>query len=194
MTLDDLKSLIALTLREPRQAAHWLMAQGWPMQLRWMALLLAVSLSGVLAAISMYLFPPPADTPSMLPREPFMLAVMQFAAITLAGWLMASVGQMFGGRGQFPDALLLVTWIEVILLLVQTVQIVVGLILPGASVLIGILSIMLFLWLTVHFIKALHGFESTPKILIVMFATVFAVGFVLSFVAVSLGFMPQVAP
>ena len=49
MTFDDFKALARRTLRDPEGAARWLIDQRWPMQVRWMALVLAVSLSGLLA-------------------------------------------------------------------------------------------------------------------------------------------------
>ena len=49
MNFDDFKALVGLSVRDPQAAAHRLMDQGWPMQDRWMALLAAVSVSGVMA-------------------------------------------------------------------------------------------------------------------------------------------------
>ncbi|MDM7458518.1 MAG: Yip1 family protein [Paracoccus sp. (in: a-proteobacteria)] len=193
MTSDDLKVMVRLTFRNPEQAAHVLMAQGYPMSVRWMALVLAVSVSGVLAWISMQLYAPPAEDgmPVAIGQQPVLLAGMQLGAITIGAWLMTGVGRMFGGHGRFEDALLLVVWIEAILLIVQAAQIVLGLILPGMGGILGILSIALFLWLTVQFVKALHGFSSGPRILLVIFATMLALGFVLSFFAASLGLLPE---
>lgn len=193
MTVDDLKALARQTLRNPEAAAHWLIAQGWPMQVRWMALVLAVSLSGVLAFVSTLLFPVPEGEAAMLPiaGQPLVLAGMQLSAIVLGAGLMAGVGRLFGGHGRFEDALLLAVWIEAMLLVVQVVQIVVSLILPPLAGMLGIIAIALFLWLTVQFTKALHGFTSGPKVLFVMFATLMVMGFVLSFVMAALGLMPE---
>lgn len=194
MTSEMFKGMVRLTFRNPEEAAHLLLSQGWPMSARWMALLLAVSVSGVLAFVSAQLFPVPqdAETPvAALSQQPLVLASFQFAAIVIGAWLMAGVGRMFGGHGRFEDALLLAVWIEVILLIVQVVQIVLSLILPGAGAIMGIIAIALFLWLTVQFVKALHGFSSGPKILLVMFGTLLAMGFIMSFFAASLGLLPE---
>jgi hypothetical protein len=195
MTFDDFKALTRQTLRNPEAAARWLMAQGWPMQVRWMALVAAVAVSGLLAYASSMAFPMPEgeDAPAMmgLGRQPLALAGMQLAAIILGASLMSGVGRMFGGHGTFADALLLTVWIEVMLLMVQLAQIVLSLALPALAGLLGILAVALFLWLTVQFTKALHGFTSGPKVLLVMFATLLAMGFVLSFFAASLGLLPE---
>ncbi|MFC0199358.1 Yip1 family protein [Paracoccus rhizosphaerae] len=194
MTSDDFKTLARRTLSEPEQAARWLIAQDWPMQARWMALVLAVSVSGVLAYVSTLAFPvPEGEVPAMLgmSRQPLVLAGMQMVAIVLGAGLMAGVGRMFGGHGRFEDALLLTVWIEIMLLIVQAAQIVLSLALPALAGILGILAVALFLWLTVQFTKALHGFTSGPKVLLVMFATLLAMGFVLSFILAALGLMPE---
>ncbi|KTF07440.1 Cytochrome c-type protein, partial [marine sediment metagenome] len=100
-------------------------------------------------------------------------------------------GRMFGGHGRFEDALLLTVWIEVMLLVVQLAQIVLSLALPGLAGILGIIAVALFLWLTVQFTKALHGFTSGPKVLLVMFGTLLVMGFVLSFFMAALGLMPE---
>ncbi|MFN3525062.1 MAG: Yip1 family protein [Paracoccus sp. (in: a-proteobacteria)] len=194
MTSDDIKGLIRLTFRAPEQAAHLLMAQDWPMSVRWMGLLLAVSVSGLLAWVSVQLYPVSTDDTVAvfaISQQPLVLAGFQVVAIVVGAALMSGVGRMFGGQGRFEDALLLAVWIETILLLVQVAQIVLSLVLPAFGGLLGILSIALFLWLTVQFTKALHGFTSGPKILLVIFATLLALGFVLSFFAAAFGLLPE---
>jgi hypothetical protein len=194
MTSDDIKGLIRLTFRAPVQAGHLLMAQDWPMSVRWMGLLLAVSVSGLLAWVSVQLYPATeGETVAVfaISQQPLLLAGFQVVAIVVGAALMSGVGRMFGGQGRFEDALLLAVWIETILLLVQVAQIVLSLVLPAFGGLLGILSIALFLWLTVQFTKALHGFTSGPKILLVLFATLLALGFVLSFLAAAFGLLPE---
>lgn len=194
MTFDDFKALIGLSFRDPQGAARALMEQGWPVQARWMALMAAVSISAMLAWLAGALFGTPAAEGGqavMLGQQPMVLAVMQMGAIVVAAGLMAGVGRMFGGHGRFEDALLLTVWIEVLLLLVQVVQLVLSLVLPSVAGLLGIAAMVLFLWLTVHFTKALHGFQSTPKVALGLIGTAIAAGFVLSILAAALGIMPE---
>ncbi|TGN67134.1 YIP1 family protein [Paracoccus liaowanqingii] len=194
MTFDDFKALVGETLRDPQAAAALLIGQGWPMQLRWMALALAVSLSGLLAYVSTLIFSVPegeAATVFTISEQPLILAGLQLVAIVLGAGLMTGIGRMFGGTGRFEDALLLTVWIEVMLLIVQVIQIVLSLVLPAAAGILGILAIAMFLWLTVQFTKALHGFTSGPKVLLVMFGTLLVMGFVLSFLMAAMGLMPE---
>ncbi len=195
MSFDDFKALAGLTFRNPQAAARWLMGQGWPMSARWMALLLTVVVAALLAFVASALAPTAVEGDARvvdLTRFPMIIAGIQLVAMVVAAGLMASVGRMFGGRGRFEDALLLVVWIEVLLLVVQAVQVVLGLAMPAVAGLLGLAAIVLFLWLTVQFVKALHGFTNSFKVVLVMVATMITVGFVLSFILAGFGLMPQV--
>ncbi|TBN43857.1 YIP1 family protein [Paracoccus subflavus] len=194
MTFDAFKGLIGLSFRDPAQAARTLIGQNWPIQARWMALLASVSVSAILTWIAASLFSTPPATGTdgvMLVQQPIALAVTQMGAIVLAAGLMSGAGRLFGGTGTFMDALLLTVWIEILLLLVQILQLGVALILPGMAGLLGIAAIVLFLWLTVQFTKALHGFQNGLKVALGLIATVFVAGFVLSLFAASLGILPE---
>lgn len=196
MSFDDLKALLGLTFRDPEAAARLLLAQGWPVSARWMGLLVAVSVSAILSWASAQIFPLSAEDPAAiltLSHTPLAMAGLQLGAIVLAAALMAGVGRMFGGRGSFEDALLLTVWIEIVLLVVQVVQVVLSLVLPPVAGMVGILAIVLFLWLTVQFTKALHGFSSALKVFLCLIATAFVAGFVLSFLAAAFGLFPEMS-
>ena len=194
MSFDDFKALVGLSFRDPQAAAHLLMARDWPVSARWMALFAAVSVSALLASFAAVLFSTPGPDGTQivtLSRQPMMLAAMQLAAIVLAAGLMSGVGRMFGGGGRFEDALLLTVWIEVLLLLVQVAQLALSLILPGVAGLLGLAAVVLFLWLTVQFTKALHGFRNSVKVALGLLGTAFVAGFVLSLIAAALGILPE---
>lgn len=194
MNFDDFKALLRLTFRDPETAARTLIAAGWPVSARWMALVAAVSISALLATASARMFPLPEGEVAVLPLtvQPMAMAGMQLAAIVLAAGLMTAVGRMFGGQGRFEDALILTVWIEVVLLIVQLVQIVAALALPSLAGMLGVMAVALFLWLTVQFTKALHGFRSTPKVFLGLIATAFLAGFALSVIAAALGLFPEI--
>lgn len=196
MTFDDLKSLMVLTLRDPTQAARMLIAANPPLSTRWMALVLAVTLSSILAWMASQVMPMPSSgqrSPiGAMVSQPFVMAGMQFIALSMAAALMASVGRMFGGYGRFEDALLLTVWIEIVLMVVQALQVVLLLLLPGLSSILGFVAIALFFWLTIRFVKELHGFRSGAKVMLVMLLTMVVAGFVLSFIAAAFGLLPEV--
>lgn len=195
MSFDDLQALVGLTFRNPEAAARALIAANWPITARWMALVLAVSVSAVLAWISAQMFPLPEGEAALLSltSQPMAMAGMQLVAVVLAAALMAGVGRMFGGQGRFEDALLLTVWIEAVLLIVQLVQVLLAVIMPALSGILGMLAVALFLWLTVQFTKALHGFRSGPKVFLGLIATAFIAGFALSVLAAAFGLLPEIS-
>jgi hypothetical protein len=86
---------------------------------------------------------------------------------------------MRGGTGTFPDALILMVWLQFILLCVQLVQVLAGVMLPVLADLIGLAGLGLLLWLLTNFVAELHGFRS----LIAVFAGLVAGAFAFTFVA-----------
>lgn len=187
--------MVVMTLRDPGTALRVLQGLDLPMSVRWMALALAVTLSTLLSTLSLLIFPIPAGDPmGGLFSVPLMLAGVQFASITLAAFCMAFVGRLFGGRGDFPDALLAIAWIEMILVGLQAMQLLLMLILPGAANVMFFVASGLFLYLVVAVTKALHGFTSTPKVVVGFVGSLFVMGFALSLIAAALGILPEVTP
>ena len=193
MTGQDFSVLARTSFTDPALAVRQLQSLDLPMSARWLALLMAVALSSLLAAVGAMLFPVTVDTGlNTLTRQPLLLAALQLGGITLASWLVARVGRAFGGHGDFADALLVVVWIELLLLVIQAVQVVLMLIFPLFASLLGLAAIGVFVWLTVQMTKALHGFSNTMLVLLAMFATALLVGMVLSLVAGSLGLISPI--
>ena len=195
MTTDDLKTLVGLTLREPEAAARQLIALNLPLSVRWMGVLLSAALSGLLAWLSAQLYPVPepevVQVLSLITSHPLLVASLHVVPILVTSALMAGVGRMFGGKGSFEDALLLTVWIELVLLMVQTLQVVLTLVIPGVAIILGYVTLGLFFWLTVQFTKALHGFSSGAKVFLGMMGTAFVLATVVLFLAISAGVMPQ---
>ncbi|MDF3606619.1 YIP1 family protein [Paracoccus sp. DMF-8] len=193
MTFDDLKQLVMLSLREPGRALDTLRALAPDMPSRWMALVLAVSLSTALAGLARMLFPVDTESPvSQLIGQPLMLASVQFTGMVIAAALMTVVGRAFRGHGTFADALLVVAWIELLLVAVQAFQVVLALIFPISAVLMSLVAFGLLIYLTLQFTKALHGFQNSFLVLLGFVGSVFLFAMVLSLLGVSLGYMPEV--
>lgn len=193
MTYDDLKQLVLLSLRAPYRALDALRALAPDMQTRWLALVLAVSLSTVLAGLARLLFPVDIENPvSQLIGQPLMLASVQFVGMVIAAMLMAAVGRAFRGHGTFADALLVVAWIEILLVAVQALQVVLALIFPISAVLMSLVAFGLLIYLTLQFTKALHGFQNTFLVLLGFVGSVFLFALILSVLGVSLGYVPEV--
>lgn len=193
MNFSTFRWLFGTTLRNPSEAVAWLRAQHYPMGARWMALILAVSLSALLNwVVARMVVSTEPTAMGLLSSQPLLLAAMQVCAVVITAALMERVGRMFGGTGNFVDALLLMTWIEVILLVVQMVQVVLLFVLPLVSAILGLVAMLLFIGLTILFTRELHGFQSTWKVALGVLATALATGFVLSFIAAAMGLLPGV--
>jgi hypothetical protein len=181
MTLGDrLFTLVQLTLREPARAVRVLLSEGVPMRARTAGLLLVAILSAVMASLQVGTAPTDLDPLSaFMLASPFRAAAFQWGFLALSVLLIHRVGRAFGGRGSFPDALLIVVWLQLIMLTFQVLQLVVSPILPALAGIIGLVSFAVYFWLMTHFIAELHGFASRGLVFLGMVLTALATGFVL---------------
>jgi hypothetical protein len=181
MTLGDrLIRLAQLTLANPRQAAQVLLAEDVPMRARTAGLLLVAVVSALLASLQIGLDRQPLDvfTAYML-ASPFRAAIFQWFFLALSVVLITRVGQAFGGRGSFADALLIVVWLQLLTLALQVLQLVASVVAPPLAGIIGLVGFGLFIFLMTTFIAELHGFASRGKVFAGMALTALATGFVL---------------
>lgn len=195
MNFGEIGELMVLTLRDPAAALRVLRGLDLPLGARWMLLALAVVLSSLLAALSLMLFPIPLDNPvSRILGQPLTLAAVQIVVIAFAAGLVARIGRAFGGHGTFPDALLAIGWIELLLAGLQAFQVVMLLLFPATATMLSVLSFALFFYLSIAMTKALHGFSSTGKVAVGFIGGVFLIGFLLSLIAAAFGIVPEVTP
>lgn len=181
MTLSHrIGTLAQLTLQDPRQAARMLMAEGVPMRARSAGLLLVAVVSALLASLQVGTSPQDLDpfTAFML-ASPFRAAVVQWLFLALTVVLIHRVGRAFDGRGSFPDALLVVVWLQLLTLALQLLQLAASVIAPPLTGLIGLGGFVLFLWLMTAFIAELHGFRSRGLVFLGMILTALASGLVI---------------
>lgn len=193
MTSDVLNDLLRLTLANPRAAAAWLMGLGLDLRAGWLALVLMSVLS---AAIGFVGFQTSAAEvhPALqaLFGSPLRTALIQFGALALTGVLAWWVGARFGGRGNLPQALVLVAWAQVPPILLQLVQILALFIAPGLAGLIGLAGFALYVVLLSLFIAELHGFRSGVLVFFGMMVTSFVVAIVAAILFAALFGVPQV--
>lgn len=181
MTLTQrMTNLAQLTLQDPRAATRALLAEGVPLPARTAGLLLVAVLSAVLASVQLRLSPQELDPMSaFMLASPFRAAVVQWAFLALSVVLIHRVGRAFGGTGSFPDALLIVVWLQCLTLVLQLAQLVVNVISPALAGIIGLGGFVLFLWLMASFIAELHGFRSRGLVFAGMVVSAFAAGLVI---------------
>lgn len=186
-SLSALAGLIRDTIANPQDAAWLVMRANLPMAARWQALALVIVLSALLGQISVLLMAPDATAPA----GPIQAGLIQTIALLLTVVGAHVIGRMMGGHGEFADALVLVAWLQGVMVAAQALQLVTLLIMPPVSVLIGVLSMVLFLWLLTNFVAVLHGFASLGKVFGGIVLSAFALAVVLVIVLNILGISPQ---
>lgn len=194
MTGQDVKFLLRETLRNPQVAARRIIALDLPPQVGWLGLALVAVLALIMLRLTLLAFGAGSDLNSAgaLMRHPVWGVVAQAGFILLTAACMTFAGRPFGGRGRFPDALLLVVWLQFVLVLVGLVQFLTLLVLPPLGGLIALLSIPLFLWLLVNLAAALHGFVNPLLVLLGLIVTFFLTAIVVAVLLSLAGIDPQI--
>lgn len=181
LSLSHLLSMARFTLQSPREGARMVMNANVPSKARWFALALMAVASAVLAHLSFGLMPQETQTEmGAAMRNPFGTAVFQAAIMVASVFVTHWVGQRFGGKGTFDDALILMVWLQFILLILQVLQIVIQVTLPPLSDVVGIASVAIFLWLISNFVAELHGFQSVAKTFFGVILTILAISMLLA--------------
>ena len=165
MTLTDFLMAARYTVREPRAAARWVLGMGVPVPARWAALALMAVASTFLVMLDLRIVGA-TDDPVVqgAMANPMPLAAVQMLMLALSAWLMARVGRLFGGNGQFSDAVMLVVWMQAVLLVVQVVQILAALVSVPLSDGVALLGFAISMWLMTNFVAELHGFSSLGRV------------------------------
>lgn len=184
-------NLMKETVRDPVRAVPKLLALGLPMEARWIALGIVVTLSGVSTVIAGWMFPLPVDTPwAGFTSSPLRMAMIQGFGMVFVAGAMAYVGQLFGGKGKFGDALLLAVWSEAVLLVVQFAQLLMMVIFPLIASLLALASFVLLFWIISGFTMGLHGFKSRAAVLIGLIVTLFVAGTIFMLILGAVGLAP----
>lgn len=193
MTGAQIKLLIRLTFADPKTAARQLITMNPPAQARWLGLALVAVLTILVMRLTVLLVPAEEMTPvGIALRNPVSGFAIQVGSILLVAAAMTGAGRVFGGRGQFQDALLLMVWTEFLLAIIAGVQLVLLMFVPLAGVVLTFLAVGLFAWLIVQFAAALHGFTNLWAVLAGMIATFFLLAVATALVLAILGIDPTV--
>ncbi|RWR26720.1 YIP1 family protein [Sinirhodobacter populi] len=190
MNMADFRAFVLTSLRYPQEAARMLMALNLPMSVRWLAVGAVVTLSAALGTAAEIVFAAARGTEAGPNVAPMAMAALQFGLVLYGAWAMSFFGRMMGGRGTFPDALILVAWIEALLLIGQTLQIFVMLLIPILSFVGSMALIVLLFWLLIHFTAALNGFTNMVKVGVAVILIFIGSGMLAGTLLVSLGFVP----
>lgn len=167
----DFLALALLSLRVPEEGARAILRLNLAPILRWMWLVAAVSVGGVLA----YVLPLLSGTLDEMP-SPLVAVGLQITMNTVAVGLITLIGQLMRGKGQFMDGLLLMAWLQTVMVGMQVAQLLAMAFLPQLNGVVFFAILGLTLWLLTGFICELHGFESRLGVLGVMLLIAFLLG------------------
>ncbi|NRB00270.1 MAG: YIP1 family protein [Rhodobacteraceae bacterium] len=153
------------TVRQPREGAEAVLAIGIPRNILWELLFLVVVLSVLLGHLTNLLVAAQNGVQlEGLLFNPFALGAIQLALLVSLVLGIFFVGRGMGGTGSLDEAILLVSWLQMIMVALQVVQTALLFLLPPFAGLVGIAGLLLFLWLLTHFVAVLHGFQSLGKV------------------------------
>ncbi len=188
----ELTHVMQLTVQNPRAAARHLMGWQLPLSTVWLGIALMAVLSALLSTVSLLLAPaqtePTMIEPSILAmlQNPLQVAILQAVVMVIMAMLAQGVGRMFGGRGNFADALVLIAWTEALLCVLQLAQIALMLVSPALAAAIGLFGMVLFVWVLSNFIAEMHSFASAGKVLFGIIGTVLAVSVLIAIALVGM--------
>ena len=191
MSAQDIGALALLSLRDPAEAARYLIGLRLPMAVRWMGLALVAILAILFICVTAALLPSEDLTAlGKAMQTPLPGLAIQGGSILLIAALMALVGRLFGGQGGFADALLLMVWMEFLTLPLTLLQLVLLFSIPFATVPVALVSLALFIRIFLVFTATLHGFSRLWAVAAVSVATLVALSMTLAVLMVALGYNP----
>lgn len=186
LTLASVTTLMRQTLAAPRDTAARIIAMNPPDDARWLGFVIVVVLSVLVGQASILLLGEEGFGGSMIFMAVFQTMILLGLVVAVQG-----IGRLAGGTGTFPDALLLLAWLQFVMIGVQIVQIVAMLLVPPLFGLATLAALALFMWMLVNFTMALHGFTSALKVVVVTVFSFFGLAVVLAIVLAILGLGPQ---
>lgn len=187
-TFTQVLALAGRTVQNPREGASEVLSLGLPRDALWTAVALVVVLSILLSQFSALMMGASGAAPMAgIGISPVMGGLVQLGLLVGMAAAIHLVGRAMGGSGSFPEALLLMAWLQFIMICVQVVQLLAILVIPPLTGIIFILGLVLFLWLLTNFVAVLHGFRSLAQVFVMILVTAFAIAFFLSLVLTILG-------
>ena len=188
LTFSQILAMVGRTVQNPREGASEVLSLGLPRDAIWIVVGLVVVLSIILAQISsLMLGARGGDPDDMLAIGPIAGLAIQLGVLLGMGGAVHLVGRAMGGSGSFPEALLLIAWLQFIMVCVQVIQLLAILVMPPLTGIIFVLGLALFLWLLTNFVAVLHGFRSLAQVFVMILVSAFAIAFFLSLALTFLG-------
>lgn len=183
LSLSNLFFLFKQTIRAPRNSARLLIDANIPPSVAWSALILITVLSTLTSYLFSSVFLASTINPeAIIPASPFLIVAMQLTVALVLIMGVYAIGHMFNGEGSFNDVLIVMTWFQVVMFVVQLIQLILFFVLPPVGAFFSFISLALFFWLISHFIAEVHGFKSLILTLFMVIICMIIVGFILTYI------------
>jgi len=169
MTASQLISLFAQTLRNPREAGHFILNLQLPVQALWIGLSLVSVMTSLVFSGLMRVGPLPQDqfgeiiAGSPAYSAPLVFALMQWGRSIATVFVFFWVGRIMGGRGPLEDVLAVLTWLQAVTFVIMVGLLVGGLVLPFLTSLMILAAFVWWVWAVTSLLDVAHGFESMVK-------------------------------
>ena len=188
LSLNQLLAMVGRSLRSPREGAEEVLALGVPKEALWLILAIVVVLSVVLAqATSLIVVGAGGEMFDGLLSNPMVTGTIQLGLLLLMIAAVYVIGRAMGGSGSFEESMLLMSWLQFIMVVIQVAQTLAMLVLPPVAGLIGVAALVIFFWLLTNFIAVLHGFRSLAQVFVMILVSGFTIAFFFSLVLTLLG-------
>ena len=169
MILQTLVQLAVQTVLAPRDVARLLLDARWGREALLTAFALVVALNTLVYAAMAAILPQTSATDQVIALSPLAFMVFLGGSVALAAIAITWVGRTTGGSARLEDVGLLLIWLQGLRFVMQVALILLGLVLPGAGVLLVVAVAIAGLWILVNFIDVAHGFDSLGKAAFVLF-------------------------
>lgn len=186
LTLNSLLAMAWRTVKNPQEGATEVLSLGVPREALGPALALVVVLSIILAQVTA-IFLAGSGVAGPMAVGPMVTGLFQLMVLIVMIFAIFWIGRAMGGTGTLAESALLVAWLQFIMVCLQVVQTLALLILPPFAGLVGVASLILFIWLLTNFVAVVHGFTSLVQVFLMILVSAFGLAFALSILLAILG-------
>lgn len=158
----------------PSIAARRLIGLDLPLSAFVLSLLFVVAAYGVISGVVSILTASPDDVPGLTVFGGVLLNLVSICCMIA---LVYGVGRAFGGTGDLPDTLKVMSGLFCVSIVLQTVFLFLTVINPVLALMAVMGTIVWQFWAASHFIAELHGFENRLKVFAAILTTMFAIAF-----------------
>lgn len=166
---DMLLDLFVTTLRRPGEAARRILALDLSAGTAWLAAGAVACAEAVVVQLmgGVTLHDPVLQT-DPVPVAPTMLAIGVLVALVFSSLAFQQVGGLLRGKARFGDLLLLQSWLQVVMVVLQTAVMLLLILFPVIGVLAALVLVPVSLVILACFVREAHGFDSWGRTIATM--------------------------